>query len=375
MSRPQAEPRSAYKAFRSISTRWSDNDAYGHVNNVVYYQWFDTAVNAWLIDKGLLDVQAGEVIGLVVETQCNCFEPLAFPQGIEAGLRVAQVGRSSVRFEVGIFAERAKQRGPRPFCACVCRPADRSAAGAARPLFVRLEGTPVSTLKTNLVDDAITSRMSARAFLPDPVPRATLMHLLEVASRAPSGTNTQPWKVYVLQGDKRDALVSKVCAAHDAIRAQPELAAEFKEEYGYYPEKWVSPYIDRRRENGWGLYGLLGIGKADKDKMHAQHQRNYRFFDAPVGLMFTMDRVMGRGSLMDYGMFMQNIMVAARGHGLHTCPQAAWNGFAKIILPHIGAGPDEMLVCGMSLGYADPAALVNSFRTPRVPASEFTHFV
>jgi nitroreductase len=233
----------------------------------------------------------------------------------------------------------------------------------------------VSTLNTNLVDEAITSRMSARAFLPEPVPRATLMHLLEVASRAPSGTNTQPWRVYVLQGDKRDELVSKVCAAHDAIRAQPELAAEFKEEYDYYPEKWVSPYIDRRRENGWGLYGLLGIGKTDKDKMHAQQQRNFRFFDAPVGLMFTLDRVMGRGSLVDYGMFLQNIMVAARGHGLHTCPQAAWNGFAKIILPHIGAGPDEMLVCGMSLGYADPAALVNSFHTPRVPAAEFTHFV
>lgn len=233
----------------------------------------------------------------------------------------------------------------------------------------------MSTLNTNLVDEAITSRMSARAFLPDAVPRATLMHLLEVASRAPSGTNTQPWKVYVLQGDKRDALVSKVCAAHDAIRAQPELASEYKEAYDYYPEKWVSPYIDRRRENGWGLYGLLGIGKADKDKMHAQQQRNFQFFDAPVGLMFTLDRVMGRGSLVDYGMFMQNIMVAARGHGLHTCPQAAWNGFAKIILPHIGAGPEEMLVCGMSLGYADPAALVNGFHTPRVPATEFTHFV
>lgn len=113
MSRPQAEPRSAYKAFRSISTRWSDNDAYGHVNNVVYYQWFDTAVDAWLIDKGLLDVQAGEVIGLVVETQCNYFEPLAFPQGIDAGLRVAQVGRSSVRFEVGIFAEGAPSSAAR----------------------------------------------------------------------------------------------------------------------------------------------------------------------------------------------------------------------------------------------------------------------
>lgn len=224
----------------------------------------------------------------------------------------------------------------------------------------------------NAVDAAIHSRMSTRAFLPKAVPRSTLEHLLEIASRAPSGTNTQPWKVYVLQGGSRDSLVDKVCAAHDAIRANPELAAGYKEEYDYYPEKWVSPYIDRRRENGWGLYGLLGIGKGDKDKMHAQHQRNYRFFDAPVGLMFTLDRVMGRGSLVDYGMFMQNIMVAARGHGLHTCPQAAWNGFAKIILPHVGAGNDEMLVCGMALGYADESALVNTFRTPRVNQQAFT---
>ncbi len=224
----------------------------------------------------------------------------------------------------------------------------------------------------NAVDAAIHSRMSVRAFLPKAVPRETLEQLLAIASRAPSGTNTQPWKVYVLQGASRDSLVGKVCAAHDAIRANPELAAQYKEEYDYYPEKWVSPYIDRRRENGWGLYGLLGIGKGDKDKMHAQHQRNYRFFDAPVGLMFTLDRVMGRGSLVDYGMFMQNIMVAARGHGLHTCPQAAWNGFAKIILPHIGAGGDEMLVCGMALGYADESALVNTFRTPRVGVQAFT---
>ena len=227
----------------------------------------------------------------------------------------------------------------------------------------------------NPVDQAITSRMSVRAFLPEAVPRETLMQVLDVASRAPSGVNTQPWKVYVLQGETRDALVSKVCAAHDAVRADPSLAAHYQEAYAYYPEKWVSPYIERRRENGWGLYGLLGIGKGDKDKMHAQHQRNYRFFDAPVGLMFTIDRVLGRGSLLDYGMFLQSIMVAARGHGLHTCPQAAWNGFAKIILPHIGAGEEEMLVCGMALGYADPSALVNSFHTPRESASQFTHFV
>ena len=233
---------------------------------------------------------------------------------------------------------------------------------------------PVATpvIDATSVDAAITSRMSARAFLPQAVPRSTLEHILQVASRAPSGTNTQPWKVYVLQGASRDALVEKCCATHDALRADPSLAAEYREEYDYYPEKWVSPYIDRRRENGWGLYGLLGIGKGDKDKMHLQHQRNFRFFDAPVGLMFTLDKVMGRGSLVDYGMFLQNIMVAARAQGLHTCPQAAWNGFAKIILPHIGAADNEMLVCGMALGFADPADPVNGFHTPRETVASFT---
>ena len=222
------------------------------------------------------------------------------------------------------------------------------------------------------VDEAITSRMSVRAFTNQPVARDLIEQILQVASRAPSGTNCQPWRVYVLQGASRDTLVERVCTTHDAMRTDPALVAEYVEEYDYYPLKWVSPYIDRRRENGWGLYGLLGIGKGDKDKMHQQHQRNYRFFDAPVGLMFTIDRVMGRGSLVDYGAFLQNIMVAARGHGLHTCPQAAWNGLSKIIMPHIGAGADEMLVCGMALGYADASAVVNTFHTPRVPVQDFT---
>nr|WP_279343668.1 nitroreductase [Variovorax terrae] len=222
------------------------------------------------------------------------------------------------------------------------------------------------------VDAAIESRFSARAFLPRVVPREQITDILRVASRAASGTNTQPWKVYVLQGESRDSLVQKVCAAHDAVYADPALAAEYREAYDYYPEKWVSPYIDRRRENGWGLYGLLGITKGDKDRMHAQHHRNFKFFDAPVGLMFTLERVMGRGSLVDYGMFLQGIMVAARARGLHTCPQAAWNPFARIILPHIGAGPEELLVCGMALGYADEAERVNSFHTPRVPVEQFT---
>ncbi len=224
----------------------------------------------------------------------------------------------------------------------------------------------------DIVDAAITSRMSTRAFTQQEVPREVIADMLRVASRAASGTNTQPWRVYVLRGAARDGLVSKVCAAHDAIRANPQLAAEYREAYDYYPEKWVSPYLERRRENGWGLYGLLGIGRGDKDKMHAQHQRNYRFFDAPVGMMFTLDRVLGRGSLVDYGMFLQGLMVAARARGLHTCPQAAWNGYASIILPHIGAGMEEMLVCGMSLGYADSGDKVNTFHTPRLPVEEFT---
>jgi nitroreductase len=225
------------------------------------------------------------------------------------------------------------------------------------------------------VKEAIDTRMSARAFTQQAVPRELIAELLAQASRAPSGTNTQPWKVYVLQGHSRDSLVEKVCAAHDEVRAHPEKAAEYREPYDYYPEKWVSPFIDRRRENGWSLYGLLGITKGDKDKMHAQHQRNYRFFDAPVGLMFTLDKVMGRGSLVDYGMFLQTLMLAARGMGLHTCPQAAWNGFGSIILPHIGAGDNEMLVCGMALGYADESQIVNTFRTPRETVASFTQWL
>ena len=225
------------------------------------------------------------------------------------------------------------------------------------------------------VDAAITSRMAVRAFTAQAVPRETIAEVLQVASRAPSGTNTQPWKVYVLQGASRDALVNKVCAAHDAIQANPALLADYKEQYDYYPTQWFSPYIDRRRENGWGLYGLLGIGKADRDKMQAQMQRNFRFFDAPVGLMFTVDRGMGRGSLLDYGTFLQSIMVAARARGLHTCPQQAWNMFNSIILPHVGAGAQEMLVCGMAMGYADQMAVVNTFHTPRGPVEEFTHWL
>lgn len=230
-------------------------------------------------------------------------------------------------------------------------------------------------MDVDAVDRALTTRHAVRAFLPRAVDRSVVQTLLDIARRAPSGTNTQPWRVYVLQGASRESLCEKVCAAHDALRDNPALAAQYQEAYDYYPTHWVSPYLERRRENGWGLYGLLGIGKGDRDKMHQQHQRNFRFFGAPVGLMFTVDTVLGRGSLLDYGTFLQSIMVGARARGLDTCPQAAWNAFASIILPHIGAGPQEMLVCGMALGYADPQAPVNRFATPREPVESFTHWL
>ena len=223
--------------------------------------------------------------------------------------------------------------------------------------------------------DAITSRMSVRAFTKKGVSQEAILRLLNLSARAPSGTNTQPWKVYVLEGEKLQDLCKQVCTVYDAIAVNPELAIEYQPAYDYYPTKWFSPYIDRRRENGWGLYGLLGITKGDKDKMHAQHRKNFEAFGAPICLFFTIDKELGKGSMLDYGMFLQNLMIAARGEGLDTCPQAAWNAYAKMILPFIGAGDNEMLVCGMALGYADQNAIVNTFHTPRVAAEEFTTWI
>jgi nitroreductase len=220
------------------------------------------------------------------------------------------------------------------------------------------------------VDAAITSRRSIRAFLQTPVAEATIREILDVASRAPSGTNTQPWKVHVLTGAARERFSQALLAAYD----DPVERVQHAEEYDYYPREWISPYIDRRRKIGWDLYGLLEIGKADKDKMHAQHGRNYVFFDAPVGLIFTIDRVMAQGSWLDYGMFMENVMIAARGRGLDTCPQAAFTQFHRVIKRELGLGDHEMVVCGMALGFADPDAVANRLTTVRARVDEFAKF-
>ena len=207
------------------------------------------------------------------------------------------------------------------------------------------------------VDAAIESRFSARAYQQRPVEREVLTDLLRVASRAPSGTNTQPWQVYVLQGERKDALVQKICDAHDAISVDPQLATEYREEYDYYPEKWISPYIDRRRECGFGLYGVLGIGKGDREKMHAQHQRNFRFFDAPVGLMFTMDRIMGRGSLLDYGMFIQSIMLAARARGLQVLERVGLTEHQDKFPAQLSGGQQQRVAIARALAM-DPICML-----------------
>lgn len=229
--------------------------------------------------------------------------------------------------------------------------------------------------QVQLVDQAITSRQSIRAYLDKAVDPQTIKDILHVAARAPSGSNTQAWKVYVLTGQKREEMIQRVCAAQLQIFQKPELATQYKESFPYYAETWISPYIERRRENGWGLYGLLGIQKGDKEKMAAQLLRNYQLFDAPVGLFFTVDKAMGIGSKMDSAMMIQNIMIAAKARGLDTCPQAAWNHFHSIVLDVLGAPENEEVICAIALGYADPDALVNTFVTPREAVENFAVFL
>lgn len=223
----------------------------------------------------------------------------------------------------------------------------------------------VTTLET-----FIGGRRATRAFLPQPVPRATLEQVLRLAARAPSGANIQPWKVHVVEGGAKRRLEQRMLAALD----DPDQRAQLGDEYAYYPKAWREPYQGRRRKVGADLYQLLGIARGDGARMNAQLRRNHVFFGAPVGLLFTIDRDLGLGSWLDYGMFLQTLMLAARCHGLDTCPQAAHNQFHRLIAEELAFAPTEQLVCGMSLGYRDPQAIENQLQTERDPVAAFTRF-
>jgi len=223
-------------------------------------------------------------------------------------------------------------------------------------------------VSTDPVAAAITSRRSIRAFLPTPVARETVERILDIAARAPSGTNMQPWRGYVLTGAPLKRLSAALVA--EAMAGTPVEA-----EYRYYPETFFEPYLSRRRKVGWDLYGLLGIRRGEGEKMKRQHARNFAFFGAPVGLIFTIDRRLEIGSWLDYGIFLGNVMTAARGMGLDTCPQAAFAPHHRTIRAHLPIPQEEVVVCGMALGYADPAAPENALVTERVPAREFCTFL
>lgn len=226
------------------------------------------------------------------------------------------------------------------------------------------------TAQAMSVEQAILTRRSIRAFLPDAVDPAVIVRIFEVARRAPSGSNMQPWTVYVVTDEAKRSLSRRILEAYDG-----EEAEQHEEEFAYYPGDWFSPYIERRRALGWALYGLLGLTRENKAGMKAQLGRNFSFFDAPVGLVFTADRRLERGSWLDYGTFLQNVMLMARACGLDTCPQAAFNRFHKVIAAQLALPEHETVVCGMSLGYADPRSPANGLVSEREEVADFVRFV
>jgi nitroreductase len=221
-----------------------------------------------------------------------------------------------------------------------------------------------------VVDWTMETRHSVRRFLPRPVPRWLIEEILRISSRAPSGTNVQPWCVHVLTGE---SLASTVEALLDRVN-DPNGRFDPDPIRPVYPAEWTEPYGSRRKKLGIDLYGLLGIARGEREKMRAQMARNFRFFDAPVGLIFSIEKVIAESNFIDGGIFMQNVMLAARVRGLDTCPQAAFVHYHKLLADRLGFAEGEMVFCGMSLGYADPDAPENSLRSQRVDLPEFVTF-
>jgi nitroreductase len=217
------------------------------------------------------------------------------------------------------------------------------------------------------VDEAIKARKSIRAFKPDPVPRVLIEELLDLASRAPSGTNIQPWHVHVVSGEMRKAL-ERAILDHRETKPHDE-RAEFPR-----TGKRKEPYTSRMRKLGKDMYTLIGIPKGDEAANWNQWGRNYKFFDAPVGLIFTIDKDLDRMSYVDLGIFLQSFMLAAKSRGLDTCAQGAWNGYWSVTRRVLDVPEDRYIVCGISLGYADDSAPVNRLVSEREPVDAFATF-
>ena len=219
------------------------------------------------------------------------------------------------------------------------------------------------------VKEAFTSRRSVRRFLPKTVPIEKINNILECATFAPSGHNIQPCHVYVVQGKKKEAITNSILKS-----IKDGSAKSFKQEFDYYPTEWFEPFISRRRAVGCELYKLLNISKDDYEARDKQMQENFHFFGAPVGMFITMDKRLATGTFMDVGMFIQSILVGARGEGLHSCGQVAFTRFHSLIADQLNFKENEMLVCGVSIGYEDTDAPENTLRVEKLKYTDFTTF-
>jgi nitroreductase len=219
------------------------------------------------------------------------------------------------------------------------------------------------------VDAAINTRQSVRAFVPTPVARETVEMLLKLAARSASGSNIQPWRVRVIGGDVKTRLEQAIVDAVKRDGFEP-----YQREWNYYPVNWREPFHGRRRKIGWDMYSLLGVAKGDFEGTQRARMRNYEFFGAPVGMIFTLDEDLEIGSWLDLGIYLSSLMIAARGHGLHTCPQAAFADFHRIIRAQLGIPEKEVIICGMALGHIDPDAPVNRLATERAALADYASF-
>jgi nitroreductase len=219
------------------------------------------------------------------------------------------------------------------------------------------------------VFEAARTRRSIRAYTGQPVPPETLREIVAIARFAPSGSNIQPWRAYVLTGATLKRLGDAI--KHAFLTDEPG----HHRDYDYYTEPIEEPYLARRRQCGWGLYGTLGIGRGDHDKSKSYRARNYEFFGAPAGLVFTIERKLEKGSWLDYGMFLQTIMLAARARGLHTCPEASIASYPGIVRRELGITGDNIVICGMAMGYADREDIINTFQPPRIAVDDYAVFL
>ncbi len=218
------------------------------------------------------------------------------------------------------------------------------------------------------VSNAIKGRHSTRAFLDKPVSREIICQILDIARFAPSGVNTQPWQVIAVTAEYQKRIGDAIIQARDnGIPENPD--------YNYYPTEWFEPYKSRRKACGLALYSSLQIEMQEKEKRKVAWYRNYHFFGAPAGLLFFLDSNLEKGSWIDMGFFIGNVMLAAREFGLETCPQAALAEYPDLVRGIVGVPKERALVCGMALGYEDKAQPINQYRTTREPVGAFTEFL